>query len=105
MILVLFLSGQPACSANPEAQQRESCCGAAPGECGENTPDEHHNDCSGCNPFQSCSCCVVGIVVPAATLITDEVHPVFIPGIVPGSVHQSLTDVNCDGIWQPPRDC
>ena len=101
-ILVLLLSVQPVCAVSTERAQVDACC--ADDVCEEEsdggTSDE--GDCKGCNPFQSCSCCTMGVIVPVQSfalqaMATASLHREWsqhVPGF-PAAVYGDF--------WQPPK--
>ena len=104
-ILVLFLTVQPVCGVPSSAIQADACCSAG---CTEGADDEgagkneHKEDCSICNPFQSCACCAGYVSTPQA------VYPNAIAGIyyAPATWDlraAQLIEAPLDGFWQPPK--
>ena len=100
-IFVLFLSVQPMCAASISTVQVDACC--ADDDCKEESSDTpKEKDCKGCNPFQSCACCAMGVVVPLqgftphAIMLshTSRVWSQHLPHF-PAAVYGDF--------WQPPK--
>jgi hypothetical protein len=101
MILVLFLAGQPVCSAASGEQAAAHCCQSENGSCEDD--DDHGNSCSSCNPFQTCACCVAGIVAPASIGLKIACRVGLPERTQDSPVTQMRLSSFRSGVWQPPR--
>ncbi len=100
-IIVLFLSVQPVCAASASPAQVDACC--ADDACEEQRSDiPKEKDCKGCNPFQSCACCAVAVIVPFLGFTPLAI--VNFPASYEWSSHlPHFPSAVYGDFWQPPK--
>lgn len=100
-ILVLVLSVQGACIAGSQTAASAVCCADHLCESeGEGVPEKE--DCKTCNPFQSCSCCAMGVIVPAQEARMYELVQMSVSRQWSQRVPHFPAAVYAD-FWQPPK--